>query len=317
MITIGISGVAVCGLLVGLSPTYVVMALFLALMGVLGGGYHPVASPLVSASVEEKNRGRALGLHQMGGTASFVATPLIAAAIAGAVGWRGAFVSLSVPVIIFGIVLYTILGRRGYTNKLEPVTPKSYTESPTTPSGRGRLIPFIVLGVVLQVLVFSTVYWIPVFAVDQLGANEVAAASLVSLAHLVGLVAGPVGGYLSDRLGKVPLMLVVSLPVGPFIYLLSMASLGWSICVVLLAMGACQYVSMPIAEAYIISHTSERNRSTILGIYYASSRGGPAVIWIIGYLIDRFGFDTSFTIVGAALFAVTLGCSIFLWGSRD
>ncbi len=61
LITIGICGVALAGILVGLSQTYIMMLVFLALMGVVGGGYHPSAAPLVSASVEVKNRGRATG----------------------------------------------------------------------------------------------------------------------------------------------------------------------------------------------------------------------------------------------------------------
>src|SRR3989304_1073092 len=61
LITIGISGVAVAGLLVGLSPTYTIMVISLVVMGILGGGYHPAASPLVSASVDQNKRGRALG----------------------------------------------------------------------------------------------------------------------------------------------------------------------------------------------------------------------------------------------------------------
>ena len=71
MIAIGISGVAVAGLLVGLSRTYIMMIVFLVLMGIAGGGYHPAASPLISASVESKKRGLALGFHGSGGSASF------------------------------------------------------------------------------------------------------------------------------------------------------------------------------------------------------------------------------------------------------
>ena len=126
LITIGISGVAVCGLLVGLSPSYTMMVVFLVLLGLMGGGYHPAASPLVSASVEEKNRGRALGLHQIGGTASFFLTPLIAVGIAATLGgWRGSFIALAIPTIIFGIIFYVLLGRRGYTERAEQETPDS------------------------------------------------------------------------------------------------------------------------------------------------------------------------------------------------
>ncbi len=113
-------------------------------------------------------------------------------------------------------------------------------------------------------------------------------------------------------------MLVASLITGPVIYLLGLVSFGWSISIVLFVMGMFQYIGMPISEAYIISHTSERNRSSVLGIYYFASRGGPGIIVpVIGYLFDRFSFGTSFTIVGTTLFIIALGCSVFLWGSRD
>jgi MFS family permease len=75
---------------------------------------------------------------------------------------------------------------------------------------------------------------------------------------------------------------------------------------------------MPISEAYIISHSPERNRSTILGIYYFLSRGGPGLIMpLIGHLIDEYGYYTSFNAVGATMAVVTIGCFLFLRGSRD
>jgi len=322
LIVLGVSGVALCGLLVGLSPTYIMMIVFLVLMGVMGGGYHPAASPLVSASVEENKRGRALGLHQIGGTASFFLTPLIAVGIARVLGgWRGSFIALAIPTFVFGIVLYVLLGRRGYTREAEHRISDSHTETPFTESRLRQLVPFIILGVVLQVLVFTAISFIPLFVVDHFKGSEEAGALMFALFQFAGLWAGPLGGYLSDRLGKVPVMLTVSLIAGPFVYLLNLVSLGWSLSAVLLIIGTCMYIGMPVSEAYIISHTSERNRSTILGIYYFASRGGPGLTMpVMGYLIDRLGFGTnvtSFTIIGAVIFAVTLGCSMLLWRSRD
>jgi MFS family permease len=141
---------------------------------------------------------------------------------------------------------------------------------------------------------------------------------MLALIYGVGLGAGPLGGYLSDRLGRLPLIIVVSLITGPIIYLLNLAPYFWGILVVLIAIGMVRHMPMPVSEAYIIGQTSERNRSTILGIYYFGSRGGPGVVTpIMGYIIDRVGFHTSFSIVGATMVVLTIGCSIFLWGSRD
>src|SRR5512135_588552 len=65
LLTVGISGVAAAGLLAGLSPNYAMLFLALAAMGVAGGGYHPAAPPLISAVVEPRNRGRAMGWHMV------------------------------------------------------------------------------------------------------------------------------------------------------------------------------------------------------------------------------------------------------------
>ncbi len=224
LITIGISGVAVAGLMVGLSPTYTIMVVFLVLMGILGGGYHPAASPLVSASVDEKNRGRALGLHQIGGTASFFLTPLIAVGIAAALGdWRWSFIILAILTFIFGIIFYVMLGRQRSDAQPEGTRQGNHTETAPTPGRLSRLMPFIIIGVALQVVTFSTISFIPLFAVDQFKAPKEVGAALLAVAQFAGLWAGPLGGYLSDRIGKVPVMLAVALAAGPAIYLLNLS----------------------------------------------------------------------------------------------
>jgi MFS family permease len=146
MILIGISGMSLFTMLMGLSPTYLFMIVFVILLGAMGGGYHPAASPVISASVGIENQGRALGLHQIGGSASFFLTPLIAVAIARYIGWRGSLISMAIPVFILGIVLFVILGRMGYTRQAykAAVTPQA---RPRATGSLRRLVTFITLGV--------------------------------------------------------------------------------------------------------------------------------------------------------------------------
>ncbi len=317
LITISISGVALAGLLVGLSQTYIMMIAFLILMGVVGGGYHPAAPPLISASVEPKNRGRALGFHVIGGSASFFLAPLIGVAIATGWGWRGSFIGLAIPIIAFGIVFYVLLGRRADTKRAEHRTTDSHDRTPFTPDRLRRLVAFIILSTFTSALIFSTIAFIPLFMVDHFGIGKETAAVFLAIIYSAGLWAGPLGGYLSDRLGSVPVILAVCLISGPVIYLLNLVPYGLGFGVLLLTIGMITTMRMPVSEAYIVGQTSERHRSTILGIYYFSGmEGGGILTPVIGSLIDRFGFYLSFTITGAALATVTLVCSIFLWASR-
>jgi len=316
VLTTGVCGVAIAGLLVGYSQTYLMLLAFLALMGLLGGGYHPAASPMISSSVEPKNRGRALGLHMIGGSASYFLAPLIAVAIATAWGWRGSFIGLAVPTMVFGVVFYILLGRWAVTSKTKHKT-LSDTEAPSPPGRLRRLVWFIILSTSNQAIVLSAISFIPLFLVDYFGISEETAGASMALIYSAGLWAGPLGGYLSDRLGRVPVMLAVCFIAGPAIYLFNLAPYGLGTSALLVIIGVIVYVRMPVSEAYIVSQTSEHNRSTILGIYFFSSmEGGGVLTPVMGYLIDQFGFYPSFTIAGAALLITTFICSIVLWGDR-
>jgi len=318
LITIGICGVALVGLLVGLSQTYIMMIVLLALMGVVGGGYHPSAAPMISASVEPKNRGRALGFHLIGGSGSFFLAPLIAAAIAAAWGWRGSFIGLAIPTMIFGIIFYVLLGRRAKMSKTRQTITHHHDGTPSPPGHLRRLVLFMILTTFTQAVTFATIAFIPLFMVDHFGIGEGTAAAFLSIIYFAGLWASPLGGYLSDRLGSVPVMIATCLITGPLIYLLNVVSYSLGIGALLLIIGIVMYIRMPTSEAYIIGQAPEHRRSMIYSIYYSAGMEGGAVLApVMGYFIDRFGFYPSFTIAGIAVVVMTLICSVFLWGKRD
>ena len=313
LITIGICGVAVAGFLVGLSNTYIMAIIFLVFMGIAGGGYHPSAAPLIGASIEPEKRGRALGIHLIGGSGSFFLSPLIAAVIASIWGWRGAFVGLSIPTALFGIAFFILLGRMGPISKDTQVVTDQYDGAPSPPKRFRRLVAFLVLSTFVQAAIISTIAFIPLFMVDNFGISEGKAAAFLSIIYSASLWAAPLGGYISDRVGRVPVIIVSCLFSAPLIYLLNVTPYGITFGILLLSIGMFMAVRGPTAEAYIIGETPANIRSTIFGIYYFSGMEVGAVFTpIMGSLIDRIGFNSSFTIASITIFLITLTCSVFL-----
>lgn len=319
IITVGMVGVAVAGLIAGLAPNYLILVIAMLLMGILGGGYHPLASPIISDATSPEKRGQVLGLHQIGGTMANILVPLFAAALVGFFTWRGLYILVAVPTIIYGIYLYLLLKRQNLGN----VPPKTQKDE-TTPIpvnkkvNLRRFIAFVTMGVAIDVFISTAMNFVPLLVVDKFHGAEWLGAALLPLGHIAGLGAGPLGGHLSDRIGKIPVMLTVGLISGPILYLLGLGTHWWLLPLVLLAMGICVYVAMPVTESYVISNVSPQNRSTVLGIYYFASRGGPAILLpIIGDLIDKLSFSTAFTALGIGLFAITLICTGLLWGTKD
>lgn len=311
LMTIGISGVAIAGFFVGLSQTYLLLILSLVLMGILGGGYHPATPPLISAAVKPEHLGRSLGLHNIGGGASHFITPIIAVVIAGVWGWKNAFIWISLPTAVFGVIFYILLGRllpRGEARAgvIKDGTPASF------PGNMRRLVVFIILTTSTAALMNSTMAFIPLLFVDQLGLSKELAAVLLSVIYAGAFWAGPLGGSLADRIGSVRVVLGVCFLAGPLMYLLTVTPYGWGLFLILLLLGMVFFARMAASESFVIDNTPLGIRSTVLGIYYFSSMEGSGVLTpVIGYLIDHLGFQAAFAVAGGVSSLMTI--IFFFW----
>ncbi len=317
LLTIGIVGVGATGLLVGLSPNYLILLAGLVLMGILGGGYHPASTTMISTVVEPGKRGRALGFHLVGGSFSYFLAPLIAAGLASVLGWRGPFIAMAILSISIGIILHVILGKRMSTQKTVTRDTSVETETPSSPGNMRRLITVIVLSAFTMAMVMSVVSFIPLFLVDTFGTSKEAAAASISLVFAMAFWAGPLAGYLSDRFGRMAIIITTCIMAGAVVYLLNIVPYGFGIYVLLAAIGTVTAFSTIVAQTYIVDHTPAKHRSTVLGFYFFGNMEGTGVLTpALGYMIDHLGFHTTFTISSAAIIVTLVVCSIILWLGR-
>lgn len=319
IVMIGVSGMSVGGLMIGFSQSYVGLIIFLVFAAALGGGYHPASVATISASVPPERRGWALGLHSIGGSASFWVVPLLAAPIAVAWGWRSSYIMLTIPTILLGIALFILIGKRKQSRSSteSQMIGTEVTDTPVRIRWR-QLLPFLVMSVTTVTIIQSIVAYLSLYAVDDLGVTESTAAMLVAIMPAVGFFAAPLGGFLSDRFGGIRVLVTISLLSIPLIYLLGVASNVPALVIVLVAIGIVAFIRKPTSEAYIFGHTPKGRRSTILGLYFFGGMAASGLLTpIMGNLIDRFGFQKSFTIASAVQAVVTVVCSLFLWKDKS
>ena len=253
-----------------------------------------------------------------GAGAGFSVVPLIAAFMATAWGWRGSFIGLAIAPLVFGIIFYRVLVRRAAMSRTQPKINKHHEEAAPQPGYRRRLVALIIFSAGTGGVVAAVAAFLPLYMVDHFGVSEQTAASLMSVYYSAGLWASLLGGYLSDRLGRVPVLVVNSLISGAAVYLLTLASYGIGIFALIWIMGITTFVRWPVSDAYIMGQTTERHRSTIYGVFYFSMIGSGAILApIMGLIIDHFGFHNGFIIASVAIVVAVLACSPFLRGSRD
>lgn len=318
LIAAGTIGVALAGILIGFSHTFVMLLACLVLMGLLSGGYHPAATPLISSSVNPRHRGRALGLHLVGGNSSFFVAPIIAASISGIWGWRGSFVALAVPTLVLGLMFHLYITRKAGRAHVSGVKQKVRKEKPPQPGYRRRLIAFLTMIIIGSGSSMSILSFLTLYMTDALGASNEMAGGLLSIVFSSGLWAGPVGGYLADRFGSVRIVIATAIASGIIIYSLTFVSLGPSLYCVLFLQGLNMAIQMPVTEVFIMGQTPAPKRSTIFGVYYSTMQYTGAIFTPLGgYVIERWGFHFCFAAVGATVVAVAAVTSLFIYDARD
>jgi MFS family permease len=322
LIAIGTLGVAVGGILVGISQTYIMLLVCLVIMGLMTGGYHPAATPLILASVEPKVRGRVLGLHLVAGNSSFFVAPLIAGLVMTLLPgwtWHGPFMVLAVPTAVFGLIFYIYLTRSGGKGHADAARQRMTGESPPQPGYKRRLIAFLAMTVLGGGVVRSLNSFLTLYMVDILGASDAKAASLISILFLPGIFGGPlIGGWISDRIGSVKLVIITSIISGLILFGLKSATMGFSLYFVLFIIGANMSIRGPVTEVFIMGQTPGKNRSTIYGIYYFTMHYTGAVFApIMARLIESFGFNAMYTYAAIVTSGIAVITSFFIWDADD
>ncbi len=321
IIALGLLGTSMAGICVGFTQSFWQMASVFVAMGLLGGTYHAPASSFISQAIPSEKRGRALGMHFTGGSASFLLTPAMALGIATLFdSWRSSFFILSLPAFLVSAVLWlTTEEIRSGTREQgkRPEDPEvghngvgPGERSKQTQISWSRIVRsigiMVSLSMALQVVFASVNAYLPLYMVDHHGISPKWAGIVISVIAGTGLIGAPLGGAISDRIGRKQIILFSISLSGPFLFAVTRAPFGILLLLSLLFYGIVMSVRTPAMESLIADVVPVGRRTTVLGIYFflGTETIGLATP-IVGRLIDIYGSDPVFTglAVGVCLVA--------------
>ena len=337
LLAAGISGVAISGAMLGLSGSYGGMIACLVLMGILGGGYHPSASPLIAAAVPREKRGRAIGIHIVGGSLSHFVAPLFAVFLAGLLGWRGVYLSTALPVFLFGLWLLLLMIRKdikvrnAVDGAAAPGTAGSGPATQTSSSGSAPvshspgerpladIAIFLVMSASVGAAAGASLSFVPLYMVDSIGLSQEVAGILFSLFYLACMGGAPLAGMLADRLGPIKVFLFAVILIGPAIISIGLFPSWGFMAFIMLVFGTLAFMRMATSEMFFVTSVPDRHRSTVLGIYFFAGMEGNGIITpFLGAAIDTWGFRATFAGTGLILVAIlVVSAIIFVFIRRN
>ncbi|MGZ6299645.1 MAG: MFS transporter [Candidatus Limnocylindria bacterium] len=279
-----------------------------------GSPQHPVGNGLLAEQFPVERRGFAISAHIAGGNVGTVVVALLGAPIIVAFGWRGAAIVFGIPALSIAIAILLLVRERG-TDRAAALAGGSvrdafrriigdrdlrwlYLTSILGGGGRG-------LGVVN---LFALIYLTKVIGLDESLSGAMYGA-LIVFSVPMPLVAG----WLSDRIGRKPLIVGVYLggAVGFAVFLLSGSSLiGLWAGIVL--MGLFSFAESPQLQALLADIAVPSIRDASFAVYFTLAFGVGS-LWvalygaIIGAVGDAAGLPIVFALMGVTFVLAALG----------
>ncbi len=282
--------------LIGIAPSYVILAALLMAVGLSSAAFHAVA-PAIAGKLSGTLLGRGMSFWMMGGELGRALGPVVVVTAIRFVGLEG-MPWLAILGIVSSLSLLILL--RDVKDSPAMRGP-ALRFGPAMRAMSRVMLPLVALVTARALLSASLTTFLPTFLTDEGADLWFAGVSLTAL-ELAGLPGVLAGGYLSDRLGR-RLVLFVSVLTAPLLVLLLLSVSGWAYVPVLLLLGFTMLSTTPVLMA-LAQESYPENRAMANGIYVSLSFIIRAIgLVVVGSLGDRLGLRAAFTIGAIAALA--------------
>lgn len=274
---------------------------------------HPVGNGLLAEQFPPERRGFAISAHIAGGNVGTVAVPLIGAWLIAGIGWRWTVVLFGVPAMLIALGIWTLVRETGTDRAAARAYGNVRSAFAAVLRDRELLLVYLSAAIGgggrgLGVLnVFVPLYLSVVIGLD------VTTVALMYTLLVVGSVPGPiVAGWLSDRLGRKPLIvgayLAGAASLVAFVLAGSNVPALW-LAIVLLSI--FNFVESPQLQALLSDIARPALRDASFAAYFTLAFGVGSLWvalygWLIGTLGEPTGLPLSFWLMAAAFIAAAL-----------
>ena len=298
--------------LIAAAPSYELLLVGQALLGVGVAGHHPVHFPLLAAATSERHRGRAFSVRGFLGSLGFGAPPAVVTAAVAVPGltWRHAVAAIG----LFGAVytVLTLVAFRRYVGR--SVTAPTETDGDGDGDRTDASPPILALA--LLALVSSTASWgltsyVVVLLRDGYGLSLGIANLALTALFVVGAVTVLVGGDLADRIAAGPVLVASYASVAVVVAGLASFVVPPAAAVgAVLLVGGLRSLAGPARSklADALSARADLGR-TFATVTVGTMVGNAVAPPLFGALIERSGLRVAFLLI-AAVSALAVGVTL-------
>lgn len=306
--------------LLGWAQSYWYLFVVMLIAGIGPSLFHPPAIASLSRKFPDK-RGFAISLHGTGGSVGNLVGPLLTGALlAGAIAvpvlgimiplgftfdWREILKWGMIPAAIFAFLIFTMM--RDIPTEGDGAKSSSDYFVGLLGLLKKKMMLALVLLTALRSMGQSAIQaFLPLYLrsdiVDGgLAYSPFVVALFISGAQVAGIGAQPLMGALSDRYGRKIVLVPALISLGLLYVGLALATPGYQLVIVVLAMGSFQYSLHSIFIAAAMDVSRGESQSTVVSLIYGAGFFGVLSPYFAGLISDKWGITNAFVYGGVVV----------------
>ncbi|MEQ8710467.1 MAG: MFS transporter [Rhodospirillales bacterium] len=297
---LGVCALALLG--VGFTGVYLLICIFVAVIGATNMLWHPAAISYLSKAFPEQ-RGFALSIHAMGASLGDLLAPVAAGTLMLFMTWQQTAMVNAVPALMVAALLFFGLKRTDAGKPVEKgMKGRDYF------SGMKGLLKHRGIMLLCALAAFRSgaqaglLFFLPFYLKEDLGMSPVIMGVTLAAMQIGGMVATPVAGHLSDKVGRRPIIIgglwtstvvIIALTFieSPFVFVAGVAVLGFFL-----------YAARPVMHSWMMDMAPGNMGGSATSLMFGFQSLLIIPIPVIGGLIaDNYGLLPVFYCLAASM----------------
>jgi len=288
----------------GLAHQAVWLIPLVVLIGVTNNVWHPAAISYLSQCYPN-NRGYALSIHTLGASIGDTIAPVAAGAALVWLSWQGTSSLLSLPVFAIAAVLLIGLKSAGRENGIkrdEGSGLGGYFKSVAALVRDRAVIWLCTMAGFRSMAQSGLLVFLPLYLVNVLQVSPVVLGFAIMSMQIGAMIAGPVAGIASDRIGRKPVTLLCLTAATLMIGILTFVEGIVLFVAVVFLLGLAVFAVRPVIHSWALDLAPEHMGGSVMSLLFGSQSAMSALIPVVGGLIaDQWDIAAVFYVLGAAM----------------
>ena len=296
-------------LFIGLTSSYTVMLMSMGVVGIGNFLWHPAAITALSEMYPTR-RGYGLALHELGANLGDTLTPLAAGFLLAALNWRRTLlvivaVGLLLTLIIMRMMIHVHRQRGAPSPRTLALT--DYAKGLRVLLRNGRLMILAMVSGVRAMTQLGLSTFLPLYLLNELHVPAALMGLYLAVVQGSGLVATPIAGALSDRLGPKRVATAGMFTTSVVVLGFAALHLGAAFVAALALLGFFVYSMRPAIFRWAIGAVPREYEGTAVGILFTTQALLPTAMPLVGgYLADRYGLLSIFYVIAGTVLVANL-----------